>query len=288
MSQGTKSIVVGFLGSIALLVLYFVLMLLGKNSFSAAIEQLSTLALWIIPLITTFGIEIGLFTYIKSMHQVSGKSTAVSGTTSGVAMVACCAHHITDILPLVGLSVFATFLTTYQPWFLALGIGSNIIAIVLLLRQFSWTPALKKRFITGAFMTLPPILLIMGYIYVITTTHTPSINAGSETKTYQTQENDEKEVAVSATPVSLSSSQNVVFAIAMNNHMYDLSNDLKKTATLKDNKGNIYKPISWDGPTGGHHVSGQLVFPSLTKGISSVTLNLPQIAGIDRTFTWNL
>lgn len=119
-----------------LLVLYFVVMTLAKNSFSSALSQLNTLKFWVIPLIITFGFQVGLFIYVKeSRKNVSGVSTTVNTTTSGVAMVACCAHHVADIFPLIGFSVLAAFLAQYQIWFLAVGILSNFIGIGIMLKQ---------------------------------------------------------------------------------------------------------------------------------------------------------
>ncbi len=50
-------------------------------------------------------------------------------------MVACCAHHLTDVLPMLGLSSAALFLGTYKTWFLAFGLVSNLAGIAFLLRQ---------------------------------------------------------------------------------------------------------------------------------------------------------
>jgi hypothetical protein len=48
-------------------------------------------------------------------------------------MVACCIHHVTDVLPILGLSAAATFLTRYQRPFMLVGLGMNIIGIVVIL-----------------------------------------------------------------------------------------------------------------------------------------------------------
>ena len=48
-----------------------------------------------------------------------------SGGTSVTAMVACCLHHVTDVLPILGLSAAATFLTRYQRPFMLIGLGMN-------------------------------------------------------------------------------------------------------------------------------------------------------------------
>ena len=54
-------------------------------------------------------------------------------TTSTTAMVACCLHHVTDVLPILGLSAAATYLTRYQRPFMLLGLGMNILGILVML-----------------------------------------------------------------------------------------------------------------------------------------------------------
>lgn len=56
-----------------------------------------------------------------------------SGGTSVTAMVACCLHHVTDVLPVLGLSAAATFLTRYQQPFMLVGLGMNITGIIVIL-----------------------------------------------------------------------------------------------------------------------------------------------------------
>jgi hypothetical protein len=56
-----------------------------------------------------------------------------SGGTSVTAMVACCLHHVTDVLPILGLSAAATFLTRYQRPFMLAGLGMNIVGIIVML-----------------------------------------------------------------------------------------------------------------------------------------------------------
>jgi hypothetical protein len=54
-------------------------------------------------------------------------------------MVACCAHHVSDVLPLLSLSAAATFLAEYRLPFMAAGLVINLIGIgvitFLILRQ---------------------------------------------------------------------------------------------------------------------------------------------------------
>ena len=48
-------------------------------------------------------------------------------------MAACCAHHLADVLPLLGLSGVAIFLVRYQLFFIVVGVLSNIVGITIML-----------------------------------------------------------------------------------------------------------------------------------------------------------
>lgn len=50
-------------------------------------------------------------------------------------MLTCCAHHLVDLLPLVGLSAAAVFLNAYKTPLFLVGIGMNVIGIVVIARQ---------------------------------------------------------------------------------------------------------------------------------------------------------
>lgn len=136
-----KEIIAGFLGSIGLLLFYFLVMRISSGSWSATVSQFKDLWYWMLILSIGFGTQIGLFVHLRNavknphgLHQ-SGKVAATSTGTSAVSMVACCAHHLSDVLPIIGLSGAAVFLTKYQIPLIILGIGMNIFGILYMLRQ---------------------------------------------------------------------------------------------------------------------------------------------------------
>jgi len=96
---------------------------------------------WIvIPIILGFGVQMALYTILKKRLFVpvmntgsSGAITGASGTTSALAMVACCAHHVTDVLPILGLTAAATFLAEYQTAFMLVGLGTTYIGIAVMI-----------------------------------------------------------------------------------------------------------------------------------------------------------
>lgn len=96
---------------------------------------------WIvIPIILGFGIQAALYIILKKRLFIpvthTGSSAALTGAGGGmstVAMVACCAHHVTDVLPILGLTAAATFLADYRIAFMLVGLGTTILGIIYML-----------------------------------------------------------------------------------------------------------------------------------------------------------
>ncbi len=128
----------GMLSGAAVLFSIYALLLSWLNSPEHAWSQYQALQPWISLLIIGFGIQVGLFTYLHQYRKVcttmgmeSGGAAgmAASGSISAGSMVACCLHHGTDVLPLLGLTAAATFLTKYQLYFVGAGVMSNVLGI---------------------------------------------------------------------------------------------------------------------------------------------------------------
>ncbi len=94
----------------------------------------------VIPIILGFGIQAGLYSILKlrlfvpvSSAGPSGVMVSAGGATSTIAMVACCAHHVTDVLPILGLTAAAAFLAQYRPILMAVGLGTTLFGIGFML-----------------------------------------------------------------------------------------------------------------------------------------------------------
>lgn len=118
---------------------------------------------WIVlPIILGFGAQAGLYTILKmrlfmpvAANGPSGPMMGAGGTTSTVAMVACCAHHVTDVLPILGLTAAATFLAQYRLAFMLVGLGMTLLGIAIMLYiLFKARRRAVKMMATGA----PPVL----------------------------------------------------------------------------------------------------------------------------------
>jgi hypothetical protein len=100
-----------------------------------------------LPLMVGFGVQVGLFSYIKfsDSHRTSNKMMAVNSIASTTGMVACCAHHLTDIVPILGFSAASLWLAAYQQPLLLIGIFSNFFGIVYLMRIKASLPLDKSK-----------------------------------------------------------------------------------------------------------------------------------------------
>ena len=109
-----------------------------------------------------------------------------------------------------------------------------------------------------------------------------------------TRKSNERSVTVEVTPLNLSAGPGTLdFRIVLETHSIELDYDLVRIATLLDDRGNEYRPASWDGSTGGHHVEGLLKFAGrdriLSSGANSLEMRIVGVAGVpSRTFRWNL
>ena len=95
---------------------------------------------YVMPIIVGFGVQAALYTVLRFRLFIpvistgpAGSMMGASGGTSATAMVACCIHHVTDVLPILGLSAAASYLTRYQRPFMLVGLGMNLIGIVIML-----------------------------------------------------------------------------------------------------------------------------------------------------------
>ena len=126
-----KSIVYGTLASSILLGVYFAVLSL-VSGWNFAKNQFSVFWYFIISLAVGFGIQVGLYTYLRNFIKVgqsSGKILGVTGTTSTAAMISCCAHYFANILPLIGAIGFITLVGQYQVELFWVGLVANALGI---------------------------------------------------------------------------------------------------------------------------------------------------------------
>lgn len=126
----------GLAASVLLLGIYFaVLSLVSGWGFAAS--QFAQFRYFIVTLAVGFGIQIGLYRYLKVKHSLrhgdtSGRVVAATGTTSTAAMISCCAHYLVNILPILGATGIATIAAQYQVKLFWIGIAFNLAGIAFI------------------------------------------------------------------------------------------------------------------------------------------------------------
>ncbi|MEK7161536.1 MAG: hypothetical protein AAB729_02495 [Patescibacteria group bacterium] len=68
------------------------------------------------------------------MHGV-GKTLAVTGTTSTLSMISCCAHYLANIIPILGVAGALSVVAQYQVQFFWVGLLFNLFGIIYIARK---------------------------------------------------------------------------------------------------------------------------------------------------------
>jgi len=100
----------------ALLLGIYTMLVSFVSGFEFMLDQLSRFWYFITALASGFGIQVGLYSYLKNSikQNASPRVIAVSGTTSTVAMISCCAHYLVNLLPILGTVGIITVISQYQ------------------------------------------------------------------------------------------------------------------------------------------------------------------------------
>jgi Cu+-exporting ATPase len=132
-----RTVAGGISAIVALLAVYFGLITL-LSGWEFTLDQFREFWPYLVTLAVGFGIQVGLYLHLRrAVHgtQGSGKVLAVSGTTSGTAMVSCCAHYLVNLLPALGATGFVAIIGQYQVEFFWLGLAANAAGIAYVGRR---------------------------------------------------------------------------------------------------------------------------------------------------------
>lgn len=128
-----NSVLYGLLAGLGLLLFYLAVVSIFQG-IGFAFLNLRSLWYLIFPLAIGFGTQIGLYSSIKHTAALTGTVAGTGGVSAG-SMVACCGHFLLNLIPIVGLSGVAVFLSSYQKEFMGLGILSNIVGIGIMINH---------------------------------------------------------------------------------------------------------------------------------------------------------
>lgn len=131
-----RSFIFGAIGTAILLGIYFGI-ISAISGWAFARSQFFDFWYFIITLAIGFGVQIGLYTYLKNVIKEKAASTAgaksalaVSGTTSTIAMISCCAHYLVNLIPIIGIAGAVSIIAQYQTELFWVGIVANLAGII--------------------------------------------------------------------------------------------------------------------------------------------------------------
>ena len=127
----TKPVLSAVAAGVSLLAVYFAILTL-VSGWDFAYEQFGQFWYFIMPLAAGFGVQVAIYHRLRNVAQhdgSSGKVVAISGGTSGLAMVSCCAHYLANVLPLLGATAFVTLVAQYQIALFWAGLAFNAAGI---------------------------------------------------------------------------------------------------------------------------------------------------------------
>jgi hypothetical protein len=266
------------LGVAALLSLYIIAMSLG-NTFAIALSELGRWWIYIAALAVGFGIQVGLYMHLRDFAragggELHGSRMAVGSGVSATSMVVCCLHHVTDVLPILGLSAASLFLADYQSVFMSLGVLSSVVGTAVMLEQLhmlgagnALSPRLGKALAWYDLNSIKRVsIAASALIFVVLIAGAMGAPAVSATGDGSTVEGSKAGVTFTITSVDYGDA--IGFQMKIDTHQGALDFDLTEISTLVVG-GTIYEPLSWEGSSGGHHRSGELFFPKPSEAGSS-------------------
>ncbi len=126
-----KAMLWGMLAFAILLGVYFVVLTL-VSGWEFARTQFTAFWYFILALAAGFGIQIGLYSHLKRVARhanASGKILSVSGATSTGAMISCCTHYLTNVLPVLGATGVVALVAQYQVELFWVGLAFNLAGV---------------------------------------------------------------------------------------------------------------------------------------------------------------
>ncbi len=128
----TKSIIYGIIASGILLGIYFTVLSL-ISGWDFAQSQFTSFWYFIVSLAIGFGVQIGLYVYLRNLiynGQGGGQVLGVTGATSTATMISCCTHYLANLLPILGVVGVVTFVAQYQTQLFGAGLLFNLGGIL--------------------------------------------------------------------------------------------------------------------------------------------------------------
>ncbi|KKU55878.1 hypothetical protein A3H89_02595 [Candidatus Amesbacteria bacterium RIFCSPLOWO2_02_FULL_48_11] len=116
------------LAAVGMLSFYLLTLRLLSGSLSFTLSQFRSFWWLVLPITATFAAQVYLIRLIKLRSALP----SATGATSALSMAACCAHHVAEFLPFLGLFTAASFAIRYQVPIMSLALFLNLLGLTYL------------------------------------------------------------------------------------------------------------------------------------------------------------
>jgi hypothetical protein len=274
----------GVLAAAGPALLYVVVVAGASRSLGHLADQARADWYFLAAIVGGFGVQVALLAELRRRRRMQPATLAAGGTGAGAStagMVACCAHHLADLVPFIGATGLAAFLTGYRVPFMLVGIGVNALGVTIAARRLHQVTKahprgggrMRARLIAGA---LAAVVLAGGAALLLrqaddrpaaTTARAAGLALDTRTVTAGA-------VQVRIEPRRLDA-DGAVFRVTLDTHSVDLGADLARAARL-DVGGTRWAGPSWLGGGGSsHHREGELRFQPAgpLRGTAQLTID---------------
>jgi hypothetical protein len=112
---------------------FYIIVLAAVGGWEHLADQARTDWWLLAPIAVAFGAQVALAVELRHWHRAHHLATATGAGTgaSTVGMVGCCAHHLADLVPLLGAAGVAGFLFDWRIPLMAGGLAVNLAAVAV-------------------------------------------------------------------------------------------------------------------------------------------------------------
>lgn len=129
-----QSVVIGTVHAVGLLAFYTLLMRVLTGSWSIVELEVLQMKFEMGAVLSSYGLLQAASAFFALLEVSRPKTGAASGVSTG-AMIACCAHHVTDLIPFFGFLQVFSVLSLYQSPLMYVGAVLNLAVFSMLIAQ---------------------------------------------------------------------------------------------------------------------------------------------------------
>ena len=123
-------------GAVFIALAFYLVQVLGMQSWSGPLYFMKAKWYFILPLIITFSLQLGLFKALQLQAQKAGQVVVATGSVSTTTMAACCLHNLVIVFPFLGLSGLAVFFSIYQNYVFMFSILLALTGVAFMWKKY--------------------------------------------------------------------------------------------------------------------------------------------------------